>query len=228
MKPRTINNPEVRMNKILVIEDEKDTLEPLCDILEDEGFQPLQAENGKVGVEMAQKHKPDLILCDINMPEMNGYKVLEELGKNPETSGIPFIFLTVFSKRNDILKGVELGAQDYITKPFDRNDLLARIRMHLRLNSARHKLKEVNDELVDLNELLENSGLEWRDSVGSVANDLKKILQTIDHYTGILKNVYVKDSTSREKVERIQEVGDYMEKLLNELNGESKITSPKK
>ncbi len=85
-----------------------------------------------MGVEKAKAELPDLILCDIRMPGMNGYEVLDELGKDPATRQIPFIFLTVFSNKDNVVKGLELGAQDYITKPFDNRELVARIRKHLK------------------------------------------------------------------------------------------------
>jgi CRP-like cAMP-binding protein/CheY-like chemotaxis protein len=112
--------------KILVIEDNNDIRESTAEILEFSGYKVIQASNGKQGVELALQ-KPDLILCDIMMPELDGYGVLYMLGKNVETGSIPFIFLTAKSERIDFRKGMEMGADDYLTKPFDEIELLKAI-----------------------------------------------------------------------------------------------------
>lgn len=109
---------------ILIIEDNDDIRESSVEILELADYEVLQASNGKVGVDLAQRHLPDMILCDIMMPELDGYGVLYLLSKNPETSNIPFIFLTAKAERADMRKGMEMGADDYLTKPFDDMELL--------------------------------------------------------------------------------------------------------
>lgn len=110
--------------KILIIEDNEDIRESSVEILELADFEVLQAVNGKIGVELAQRHLPDMILCDIMMPELDGYGVLYLLSKNPDTANIPFIFLTAKAERADMRKGMEMGADDYLTKPFDDMELL--------------------------------------------------------------------------------------------------------
>ena len=112
------------MKKILIIEDQKVLREEVRDWFDFEGFLALAAQDGKEGVEMACKHLPDLILCDIMMPEMDGNEVLRQLRMNQATSLIPFIFMTALSERNQVRNGMENGADDYITKPFTRNELL--------------------------------------------------------------------------------------------------------
>jgi CRP/FNR family transcriptional regulator, polysaccharide utilization system transcription regulator len=120
------------MKKILIIEDNPDVRENLAEILSLSNYQALTAENGKVGVEMAIGHHPDLILCDVMMPELDGFGVLHILAKNPDTAGIPFIFLTAKTEKSDIRKGMNLGADDYISKPFDDVELLEAIETRLR------------------------------------------------------------------------------------------------
>ncbi|MFZ4543832.1 MAG: response regulator [Saprospiraceae bacterium] len=128
------------MKKILVVEDNLDIRENLAEILELSGYQVNVAENGKIGVEMAFKEVPDLILCDIMMPELDGFGVLHILSKNALTYGIPFIFLTAKSEKDDFRKGMSLGADDYITKPFDDVHLLETIeRRLLKSEKLRHK-----------------------------------------------------------------------------------------
>lgn len=103
----------------------------LATILRLEKLQPLVAENGRIGVELALREKPDLILCDVMMPEMDGYGVIAALRANEATVAIPFIFLTAKGEKPDIRAGMNLGADDYLTKPVAKADLLAAIRSRL-------------------------------------------------------------------------------------------------
>ena len=120
------------MKSVLVIEDNTDIRENTAEILDMAGYKTFTAENGKKGVELALKEKPDLIVCDIMMPELDGYGVLHLLRKNPETQSIPFIFLTAKTERTDLRKGMEMGADDYITKPFEDIELLNAIEVRLK------------------------------------------------------------------------------------------------
>jgi DNA-binding response OmpR family regulator len=112
------------MKRILLIEDNKDVRENTAEILDLAKYHVITAENGKMGVDLAMKEKPDLIICDIMMPLLDGYGVLHLLSKQPDTAAIPFIFLTAKTERSDIRKGMEMGADDYLTKPFDDIELL--------------------------------------------------------------------------------------------------------
>src|ERR1700760_3085454 len=102
------------MTKILLIEDSPDLRENTSEILALANYEVVTAPNGKLGVEMVLKEKPDLIICDIMMPELDGYGVLHILSRKPETATIPFIFLTAKTEKTDIRKGMELGADDYL------------------------------------------------------------------------------------------------------------------
>jgi CRP-like cAMP-binding protein len=141
--------------KILIIEDNNDIRESSMEILELAGYEVLQAENGKIGVELAQKHLPDMILCDIMMPELDGYGVLYLLSKNQNTENIPFIFLTAKTERSDMRKGMEMGADDYLTKPFDDIELLntieSRFNKHQKLESFYSQSLESLKHLVNQN-----------------------------------------------------------------------------
>jgi CRP-like cAMP-binding protein/CheY-like chemotaxis protein len=120
--------------RVLIIEDNNDIRESTAEILELAGYKVAQADNGKTGVDMALQNKPDIILCDIMMPEVDGYGVLFLLSKNPETATIPFVFLTAKAERIDFRKGMEMGADDYLTKPFDDIELLNAIESRLNKN----------------------------------------------------------------------------------------------
>lgn len=117
---------------ILIIEDHDDIRESTAEILELAGYTVFTAPEGKTGVEMALEHLPDLVLCDIMMPVMDGYGVLYLLGKNAKTASIPLIFITAKAERADLRKGMEMGADDYITKPFDDMELLNAIESRLK------------------------------------------------------------------------------------------------
>ncbi|MGR6087317.1 MAG: response regulator [Arcticibacter sp.] len=143
------------MKTLLLIEDHPDMRENTTEILELAGYKVINAENGKAGIDAALKTIPDLIICDVMMPELDGYGVLHVLSKNPKTSGIPFIFLTAKSEKEDFRKGMSLGADDYITKPFSDSDLMDAIEIRLRKSEA---LKKDFDRSAEgLNEFFNNA-----------------------------------------------------------------------
>ncbi|MBZ0292526.1 MAG: response regulator [Anaerolineae bacterium] len=115
------------MSLILVIEDQPELLDDIVDQLRFEGYNAIGAANGRIGVEMARQHLPDLVLSDIMMPELDGFGVLSELRADPSIAAIPFIFLSARAEPNDRRKGLEAGADAYLTKPFTQVDLLAAI-----------------------------------------------------------------------------------------------------
>lgn len=127
------------MQSILIIEDNKDIRENTAEILDLAGYRTYTAENGKRGVEIAIREKPALIICDIMMPELDGYGVLHLLRKNEATRNTPFIFLTAKIERADFRKGMEMGADDYITKPFEDIELLNAIEIRLKKSAVLSK-----------------------------------------------------------------------------------------
>ncbi|MEC4896117.1 MAG: EAL domain-containing protein [Oscillatoria sp. PMC 1051.18] len=140
------------MTKVLIIEDEELVRENLLELLDAEGFDVITAENGLVGSRLAQEQIPDLILCDVMMPEMDGYAVLEWLRQNPETATVPFIFLTAKAAKSDFRQGMELGADDYLTKPFTRAELLGAINSRLKKKALiqahhHHQISQLEEKL---------------------------------------------------------------------------------
>jgi len=120
------------MIKVLVIEDEQLTREILIDSLQIEGFETISAKNGRIGVQKAHEHLPNLVICDVIMPELDGYGVLKTLHQNPTTAIIPFIFLTGKSTQAEVRQGMALGANDYLIKPFTPEELLGAIAAQLK------------------------------------------------------------------------------------------------
>ncbi|MEI7829666.1 MAG: response regulator [Prolixibacteraceae bacterium] len=139
------------MTKILVIEDETLLRQGVSEILTYEGFEVLEAQNGERGIVAAFQYSPDLILCDIMMPVMDGYEVLYQLRNNDSTKLIPFIFMTALAERSDLRSGMELGSDDYITKPYTREELLTAVHTQLRKSTDKHEMTELK-----LNELRKN------------------------------------------------------------------------
>ena len=135
------------MKKILVIEDEADTLDNLVLMLEMEGFKPLSAPNGRLGVTVAKRELPDVILCDVSMPELDGYGVLEALRADSATVSIPFIFLTAKGDKKDLRTGMNLGADDYLTKPASAEEVLSAISARLDRHSEKEQAAMAKVEL---------------------------------------------------------------------------------
>ena len=140
------------MVKILLIEDDELVRENVLELLDAEGFETYAAENGRMGTIMAQQKTPDLILCDVMMPELDGYGVLEQVRQNHQTTTIPFIFLTAKAAKGDFRSGMEKGADDYLTKPFTRAELLGAVNTQLQKQAAiaasyNLKLQQAKQEL---------------------------------------------------------------------------------
>ena len=131
----------------MVVEDTKSIIEELTAILGFEDYLVIQANNGSEGLRLAIIEIPDLIISDIMMPEVDGYKLREELSKNPATENIPFIFLTAETSNEELRKGMSMGADDYIIKPFTSDDITQAVRINL---SKYERLKNINQEKVAL------------------------------------------------------------------------------
>jgi CRP-like cAMP-binding protein/ActR/RegA family two-component response regulator len=171
------------MSKVLVIEDNNDIRENIVEILELADYEVTVAKNGKQGVDIATKGLPDIILCDIIMPELDGYGVLYLLNKNPKTTNIPFIFITSKLERFDIRKGMEMGADDYLTKPFGRLELLNAIEIRLKKKDLQHHLYSESLEKLD-NLISKNDGLtELKNIIAERKSRLFKKNQVV-HYEG--------------------------------------------
>jgi EAL domain-containing protein (putative c-di-GMP-specific phosphodiesterase class I)/CheY-like chemotaxis protein len=134
-----------KLGKILVIEDDEDIRAVLSEVIANWGFDVVCAENGAMGVKLALRIKPDLILCDAKMPQMDGYEVLTTLRKNPIMAGVPFIFLTGNSEREEIRHGMKLGADDYLTKPFTFGEVLSAIQTRLERKAEFEKAKLIQN-----------------------------------------------------------------------------------
>ena len=142
-----MGNESKKKYKILIVDDIPKNIQLAANILQKEGYQMAFAQNGKSALSQIQSNRFDLILLDVMMPDMDGFAVCEQLRKNSANKDIPLIFLTAKNLSESIVKGFELGAMDYVTKPFHGAELLARVKTHLELFRSREELKEVNQQL---------------------------------------------------------------------------------
>lgn len=167
------------MKTILIIEDNVEIRENIAEILELASYTTLTAENGKVGMEIAIAKLPDLIICDIMMPVLDGYGVLHMLHKNPTLKNTPFIFLSAKAEKAEIRKGMEMGGDDYITKPFNTTELLNAIACRLK------KAEQINQDLPPnpngLNTLLAATNNDFTESI-KTGNDVQKYKKKQDIY----------------------------------------------
>ena len=204
------------MKKILLIEDNKDIRENTAEILVLAQYQVITAKNGKEGVELAQKEKPDLVICDIMMPVLDGYGVLHLLSKNEDTAGIPFIFLTAKADRSDLRKGMEMGADDYLTKPFDDIELLNSIESRLKKNEMLKK--EFSKNLEGINDFIKHvKGIESLKKL-SLEHDVRFYKKKDDIYKegGYPKGIYF---VSKGKIKTFQ-TSDAGKELITGLHKE--------
>ncbi len=214
------------MQQILLIEDEPLIRESLEDVLSLEGFSLITARDGKAGLQAIHQRRPDLVICDINMPEMDGYKVLDALRQEPTTQNIPFIFLTARSSRTDQRHGMELGADDYLTKPFTVEELMNAVRTRLQRhekieekftsevcrNQALQQQVRSKEELATLKaRLLDKVIEEFRTPLANV-NMALSMLERVrtdeerDRYLGILRQEYSRQAALIAEVANLQEM----------------------
>ncbi|MFB8798084.1 MAG: response regulator [Microcoleus sp.] len=192
------------MAKILVIEDEASIRENILELLEAENFEALGAANGKVGIKMAIEQIPDLILCDMMMPEIDGQGVLKALRAEPVTATIPFIFLTAKAEKTDIRLGMEQGADDYITKPCTPQELLKAIAIRLEKHQAISRQSQKT-----LDELRSNISM-------SLPHELRTPLNAILGFSELILSEYrlLEESEILEMIGHIQVSGHRLYRLI--------------
>lgn len=189
---------KIRMRTILLIEDEKTLRESIREILTFEGYKVLETDNGAEAVAIALDRVPDLILCDIMLPGLNGFEVFREVKKNKEMLFTPFIFLTALSNENDIRYGMGLGADDYVTKPFKRDALVKTIRARLEKLTEIDRQEEYAAELLSINQDLEEVGQ-------FISHELKHPLMILGMFSQLLLDEYSEnlDEKGREYIQTI-------------------------
>ena len=227
------------MTKILVIEDEVSLRDNTIELLQAEGFQCVGAENGVQGVYLAQRHKPDLIVCDVMMPEMDGFGVLAQLQDTPETATIPFIFLTAKADPVHVREGMEQGADDYISKPYTAEELLKAIATRLekhaqmmqRYQTERRRADDLEKEVQTIqqfvttqDDFLKNFMQELRSPLSNINMAIcmikdAKTDQDRDRYLQVLKSECDREINLLNQIEELQKLlTPENSKLLRQLN----------
>lgn len=206
-QPAIANRKMRPMTTILVIEDEDSVRFNMLELLEAEGFSPLGARGGQEGLSLARQHQPDLILCDVMMADLDGYGVLAGLQEQPETATIPFVFVTAKTARGDWRQGMQLGADDYLTKPFTSEELLDVVAVRI------HKRAQVIQLQSQLQEM-EKLSLLKDDLISTVSHDLRTPLMNMKMAIEMLR--VSQDEGQRNK---------YLEILRNECLRETELVN---
>lgn len=179
-------------SRILIVDDTVKNIQVLGTILKQEGYQLNVAQNGKQALDVVGKVKPDLILLDVMMPEMDGFEACGHLKANPETADIPVIFLTAKIETEDIVKGFELGAVDYVTKPFNPTELLKRVDTHLSLYHLRRKLEDlVAERTAHLQHRVRE--LDARDKLMHLQSSTESLLEGYEAILQVVEDVFKVD-----------------------------------
>jgi two-component system, OmpR family, alkaline phosphatase synthesis response regulator PhoP len=217
------------MNKILIIEDNDDVRHNIQEILELENFQTIIANNGRMGVELAIEQSPDLIVSDIMMPAMDGYEVLATLRNHPETAIVPFIFLTAQSIHKDRRQGMELGASDYLTKPFTCDELLRAVNIQLEKSAkTMQHYFDRHQEYQGFNKKIQNLQAFNQTKDEIFKNFTTELRQTVTKISMALTTVQALPSgaTRDRHLEILRAECQQEIKLLNEVEGLHKFLTP--
>jgi two-component system sensor histidine kinase/response regulator len=200
--------------KILVIEDETIIREEVLTWLEVEGYEVIGANNGKQGLELIFQDRPDLVLCDINMPEMDGHDVLIALRSNPDYSLLPFIFLTAAADRESMRKGMRLGADDYITKPFTYKEVAQAVTTRL---GKQHYIRDQIEQLTDLIDEERELRLVKSRLVSMFSHDFRNPLATILSSSNMLQS-YSDRLSPEQKQQKLRRIDGAVHKLIQMLD----------
>ncbi|MBI5961567.1 MAG: response regulator [Chloroflexi bacterium] len=207
------------MKRILVIEDETPVLANILEMLRFEQFEVVGADNGFLGIQLARELLPDLIICDIMMPGMDGYEVLQELRRDLDTVTIPFIFLTARGAREDMRKGMDLGADDYITKPYVASELLVAVKTRLERREVveRQRLRVLSHRLFEIQEA------ERRDVVQRLQSDVVELLTGLKVILEMSKRL--SENSLRNRLDDVKALAEEMIYRVNELSSELRPAS---
>ena len=211
---------------VLVVDDTPDNLHLLSNLLS-EDYKVKVAINGKIALTIAESDSPpDLILLDIMMPYMSGYEVCQQLKHNPKTMNIPVIFLTAKFEMEDEMKGLKLGAADYIVKPISPPIVLARVKNHLMIKIMTDNLKEKNVELENARIVAEKASLAKSEFLSSMSHELRSPLNAILGFSQLMESDSPPPSPAQnERITQIISAGWHLLKLINEILDLAKIES---
>ena len=211
---------ETRNKRILIVDDVEENTYIVSTILKSAGYAPFVANSGKQAIHIAETQHPDLMLLDINMPEMNGYEVCKYFKEHENIADIPIVFLTVHADADSIAKAFESGAVDYLTKPFKKAELLARVKVHLELRQAQEMLEEQNHRLSRLND-------EKNEFLGIAAHDLKNPLNSIRGMAQVISKRKEVGLGDEDMAHQIEVSANFMFEIITNLLDVNKIENGK-
>ncbi len=216
------------MTKILLIEDEDAIREELFDWLQFEGYAVVEAANGRLGLAAAEEHLPDLIICDIRMPEMDGYTTLLEVRANPRLSHIPFIFLTASATRESFRKGMNLGADDYLTKPFTHGEIMSIVRS--RLEKQRQMQQTALEQIAALEQALaaeKDKRVLKAQMMGMFSHEFRNPLTIILFNTQLIQHYgsTISAESQAAKLQQIAAAAEQLNRMLDNMIFTAKIES---
>lgn len=206
---------DTSLGSILIVDDSADNLRVLSATLRQQGYQIRCAKSGSMALLGVQAFPPDLILLDILMPEMDGYEVCHRLKANPQTCDIPVIFLSALDETNDKVKAFQAGGADYITKPFQGEEVLARVEHQLTIRRLRQQLTEQSLQLKQAKEVAEAAD-QVKITISRISNELQAPLNTILDYSQLLSQISP-DQKYQEKLQVINRNGEHLLALINEV-----------
>ncbi|NER30998.1 MAG: response regulator [Symploca sp. SIO1C4] len=211
--------PEEIKGNILIVDDKLENLNVLELALSEEGYEVRKAINGPMALMGVRADPPDLILLDIKMPDMNGYEVCSQLKADAQTNDIPVIFISALDEVIDKVRAFTIGGVDYITKPFQFEEVLARVENQLTIRNLHKRLQEQNLHLLQLNQELTRSNKELEDFTSVVSHDLKQPLQVIIGFVKLLGIKYLNclDAEGKEYVAQIAKAATHMQRLIQDL-----------
>ena len=211
------STPADKSGYILIVDDNPNNLRLLISLLSDKGYEVRPANTGARALSTVEKEKPELVLLDINMPEMDGYEVCRRLKADPASCDIPVLFISANDEPLDKVKGFEAGAVDYISKPFDAHELHARVRTHLELKQARDRMAALNSQLQDSNAMLQGLNQIKDEFLGMVSHDLKNPLSSILLFSRYMESRSVSEAKAHEIGRLITSAGRRMFRLIEDL-----------
>jgi two-component system sensor histidine kinase/response regulator len=200
---------------LLIVDDNPTNLELLLDTLKDSGFKVLVAKDGPSTFQRLEYALPDLILLDVLMPGMDGFEVCRRLKENKATRDIPVIFMTSLDDTNNKIRGFQVGAVDYVTKPFQQEEVMARITTHLTLRRLQQHLRQKNAELAQANAELEERNRELDTFAQTVAHELKNPLGLVMGFAEIIAKEGSLPEDLRKLLEVIAKSGRKMRSIIN-------------
>ncbi len=194
-------NNTSHQNTILIIDDDETNVKVLVDTLQKQGFETITARSGTMGIRRAKFALPNLILLDITMPGIDGFETCRRLKKDATLADIPIIFLTAKTEKDDVIAGLKLGAVDYVTKPFNQDELLTRVKTHLVLQTQKKQLQVQAEELRQVNEQLVQLNQEKNEFLSIAAHDLKNPIAVILGAVELIKDaIEVEELANKTKV----------------------------